>query len=161
MELIRQQMDKETFDYQQYGFFVIDIMSKLCAPARDTSIEQLRNATDPVTLFKYAHFFSFVSVYVFKTTCKDYFSLYRGIMEMLELLKLDMANYTIQQMRPYIQQQVVAYEQKKFQELLDTQKGRCKKKMNTFLDVTKTFVCQQNRFSFSFCQENRFKIPTF
>lgn len=41
---------------------------------------------------------------------------------MLELLKLDMANYTIQQMRPYIQQQVVAYEQKKFKELLAAQK---------------------------------------
>mgnify|MGYP001810916330 CR=1 FL=1 len=46
----------------------------------------------------------------------------RGIMETLELLKLDMANFTIQQMRPYIQQQVVANEQKKFKELLDTQK---------------------------------------
>ena len=44
-------------------------------------------------------------------------------MEMLDLLKLDMANYTIQQMRPYIQQQVVSYEQKKFKELLDTQKS--------------------------------------
>ena len=44
-------------------------------------------------------------------------------METLEVLKLDMANFTIQQMRPYIQQQVVAYEQKKFKELLDTQKG--------------------------------------
>ena len=43
-------------------------------------------------------------------------------MEMLDLLKLDMANYTIQQMRPYIQQQVVTYEQKKFKELLEAQK---------------------------------------
>ncbi len=43
-------------------------------------------------------------------------------METLELLKLDMANFTIQQMRPHIQQQVVAYEQKKFKELIDTQK---------------------------------------
>ena len=41
---------------------------------------------------------------------------------MLDLLKLDMANYTIQQMRPYIQQQVVQYEQKKFKELLEAQK---------------------------------------
>lgn len=43
-------------------------------------------------------------------------------METLELLKLDMANFTIQQMRPHIQQQVVTYEQKKFKELLETQK---------------------------------------
>ena len=44
-------------------------------------------------------------------------------METLELLKLDMANFTIQQMRPHIQQQVVIYEQKKFKELLETQRG--------------------------------------
>jgi proline dehydrogenase len=53
MELIKQQMDKETFDYRQYGLFVIDTMSKLCAPARDSAIEQLRASSDPVTLFKY------------------------------------------------------------------------------------------------------------
>jgi hypothetical protein len=72
-------------------------MSKLCAPARDVEIEKLKSFNDPVDIF-------------------------RGIMETLELLKLDMANYTIQQMRPHIQQQVVNYEQKKFKELLDTQK---------------------------------------
>jgi hypothetical protein len=44
-------------------------------------------------------------------------------METLELLKLDMANFTIQQMRPHIQQQVVAYEKKKFKEILESQKG--------------------------------------
>ena len=34
-------------------------------------------------------------------------------------MKLDMANYTIQQMRPLIQQQSLEYERKKFQEFLD------------------------------------------
>lgn len=96
MDLIQQQMDKNLFDYQQYGLFIIDTMSKLCAPARDADLERLSKVTEPVELF-------------------------RGVMETLELLKLDMANYTIQQMRPHIQQQVVAYEQKKFKELLDAQ----------------------------------------
>lgn len=97
MELIKQQTDKNLFDYEQYSLFIIQIMSKLCAPARDSTIEHLRTLKDPVEVFK-------------------------GIMETLELLKLDMANFTIQQMRPHIQQQVVIYEQKKFKELLDTQK---------------------------------------
>lgn len=97
MDLIKQQMDKNIFDYKQYGLFMIDVMSKLCAPARDPDMERLRQLNDPVDLFK-------------------------GIMETLELLKLDMANFTIQQMRPHIQQQVVTYEQKKFKELLETQK---------------------------------------
>jgi hypothetical protein len=44
-------------------------------------------------------------------------------METLDLLKLDMANFTIAQMRPQIQQQVVTYEQQKFKEFLEFQKG--------------------------------------
>ena len=44
-------------------------------------------------------------------------------METLDLLKLDMANFTITQMRPQIQQQVVSYEQTKFKEFLELQKG--------------------------------------
>jgi hypothetical protein len=96
MDLIKQQMDKDMFDYAQYSLFIIEVMSKLCAPARDEQIEKLKTLKDPVEIF-------------------------RGIMETLELLKLDMANYTIQQMRPHIQQQVVTYEQTKFKELLETQ----------------------------------------
>ena len=97
MDLIQQQMEKNLFDYEQYALFIINTMSKLCAPARDSDLERLSKIKEPVELF-------------------------RGIMETLELLKLDMANFTIQQMRPHIQQQVVAYEQKKFKELLDTQR---------------------------------------
>lgn len=100
LELIKQQTDRGTFDYREYARFIIEVMSKLCAPARDSNIEALRRLVeDPVEVF-------------------------RGIMETLDLLKLDMANYTIAQMRPFIQQQVVAYEQKKFKELLETQKEK-------------------------------------
>lgn len=97
MDLMKNAMDKNIFDYKQYALFIIDTMSKLCAPARDADLEKLSKMEEPVDVF-------------------------RGIMETLELLKLDMANYTIQQMRPHIQQQVVAYEQKKFKEVLETQK---------------------------------------
>ena len=38
-------------------------------------------------------------------------------------MKMDMANFTIQQIRPYIQQQSVEYEKKKFQEFLQKQQG--------------------------------------
>ena len=42
---------------------------------------------------------------------------------MLEVLKMDMANFTIQQIRPFVQQQSVDYEKKKFDELLKQQEG--------------------------------------
>jgi hypothetical protein len=52
MELIKQQMDKNLFDYQQYALFMIEVMSKLCAPARDAEIENLKKLKDPVELFR-------------------------------------------------------------------------------------------------------------
>ena len=97
LDLIKQQIEKETFDYLAYTRFICDTMAKLCAPVRDEGIEKIRCLTEPIEIF-------------------------RAIMEMLELLKLDMANFTISQMRPYLQQQVVVYEQKKFKEFLDFQK---------------------------------------
>ena len=47
--------------------------------------------------------------------------LFKGILETLELMKLDMANFTIQQARPLIVSQSVEYERIKFKEFLDKQ----------------------------------------
>ena len=56
-------------------------MAKLCAPIRDEAIQKLRQETDVVDVF-----------------C--------GVAETLDLMKLDMANYTIQMIRPTIVKQV-------------------------------------------------------
>ena len=45
-------------------------------------------------------------------------------MELLELMKMDMANFTIAQMRPHIQQQSIDYERKKFKEFLESQSSK-------------------------------------
>lgn len=42
-------------------------------------------------------------------------------MDLLELMKLDMTNFTIEQLRPHLQQQSVEYERTKFKEFLETQ----------------------------------------
>jgi hypothetical protein len=47
----------------------------------------------------------------------------RQIFEVLDLMKMDMANFTIQQIRPYCQQQSVEYERQKFQDFLKSQQG--------------------------------------
>ena len=49
---------------------------------------------------------------------------FRGIMELLELMKLDMTNFTIEQLRPHLQQQSVEYERTKFKEFLETQSSK-------------------------------------
>ncbi|KAM7338607.1 hypothetical protein ACRRTK_002091 [Alexandromys fortis] len=49
------------------------------------------------------------------------FSESRGIFHVLGLMKMDMMNYTIKNIRPYLQEHSVQYERAKFQELLDKQ----------------------------------------
>lgn len=95
-ELIEQKLENDAFDIYYYSDYVINIMSKLCAPARDERITKLKEMKDVIPLFK-------------------------EIFEVLDLMKMDMANFTIQQIRPYIQQQSVEYERKKFEEFLKTQ----------------------------------------
>merc|ERR1711963_630334 len=78
------------------GGYILGIMGMLCAPVRDEQIAVLKQETDVVKVF-------------------------RGIMETLEIMKLDMANFTIQTIRPTIEKESKEYEKKKFQEFLDTQ----------------------------------------
>jgi hypothetical protein len=44
-------------------------------------------------------------------------------MEVLSLMKLDMANFNIRQYRPLLQQQAVAYEKSTFDKFMDNQRG--------------------------------------
>ncbi|CAG5117422.1 unnamed protein product [Candidula unifasciata] len=97
MALIKQQMENEVFDFGYYAKYVTDIMSRLCAPARDENITEIRAIKDVVPKF-------------------------RAIMETLELMRRDMANFTIKQIRPYIQQNI-EYETKKFAEYFETQRA--------------------------------------
>ncbi|XP_023215903.1 T-complex protein 11-like protein 1 isoform X1 [Centruroides sculpturatus] len=95
IDLIQQQVEHDALDFQHYAQYVLSIMSSLCAPVRDARIRELMTVIEILPLFK-------------------------GIIEMLDLMKLDMANFTIQQIRPHIQQQSIEYERKKFQEFLET-----------------------------------------
>jgi hypothetical protein len=44
-------------------------------------------------------------------------------MEVLSLMKLDMANFNIRQYRPLLQQQAVAYEKSTFDKFMENQRG--------------------------------------
>ncbi|KFM78912.1 hypothetical protein X975_05252, partial [Stegodyphus mimosarum] len=98
IELIQQQAEKDALDVLSYAQFIISTMSRICAPARDSNIQELRKLIEIVPL-------------------------YRGILETLELMKLDMVNFTISHMRPHIQQHSIEYEKKKFQEILQSLEG--------------------------------------
>lgn len=51
-ELIEQQAEHGALDFPRYSEFVIDIMSKLCAPARDENIAELKQIKEVVPLYK-------------------------------------------------------------------------------------------------------------
>merc|ERR1712045_314532 len=93
LEVIQQQIDANVLEFSQYAGYILGIMGMLCAPVRDDKIAALKQETDVVKVF-------------------------RGIMETLEIMKLDMANFTIQ---TTIEKESKEYEKKKFQEFLDTQ----------------------------------------
>lgn len=71
-------------------------MAKICAPVRDERIEELMKCTDVIETFK-------------------------GIMEVLQLMKLDLANFTISMIRPNIVASSIEYEKTKFAEFLKIQ----------------------------------------
>ncbi|XP_052744491.1 T-complex protein 11-like protein 1 [Bicyclus anynana] len=92
-EFIKQQAENNSLDFHKYAHFVIDLMAKLAAPARDEMIHHITTLTDTVDIF-------------------------RAILETLEVLKLDLANTLIAMLRPHVQQESVAYERTKFDEML-------------------------------------------
>jgi len=94
-ELIQQQIDSGTLEFEKYAGYILGLMAMMCAPVRDEEIEKLKTIKQVVPLFK-------------------------GILDTLELMKIDTANFTIQQARPLIMSTSVEYEKVKFKEFLDT-----------------------------------------
>ncbi|CAL8242105.1 unnamed protein product [Merluccius merluccius] len=95
MDLIRQQADNDTVDIQGLASYIISTMGKLCAPVRDEEVKNLQGARgDIVTLFK-------------------------EIFRVLDLMKMDIVNFTIKGLRPELQRQSVEYERAKFQSILE------------------------------------------
>ncbi|EFA01622.1 T-complex protein 11-like protein 1 [Tribolium castaneum] len=95
-ELIKQQAENGALDFGHYAHYVISVMAKLCAPVRDEKIKELTQTTDVIDTFK-------------------------GILETLDLMKLDMANFTLQMVRPDIIAHSVELERKKFADFLAVQ----------------------------------------
>ncbi|XP_046665393.1 T-complex protein 11-like protein 1 [Homalodisca vitripennis] len=93
IELIRQQVENGSLDFPYYANYVTSVMAKLCTPARDDCIRKLKQETDTVSVFK-------------------------GILETLELMRIDMANFTIEMYRPLLVASSVDYEKSKFKEYI-------------------------------------------
>lgn len=94
IDLIRQQAEHSAVDIQGLANYVINTMGKMCAPVRDEDIRELKATTNIVEML-------------------------RQIFRVLDLMRLDMTNFVIRNIRPYIQRDLVEYERNKFQEILE------------------------------------------
>ena len=66
-----------------------------------------------------SHNFFYTSVY--KCPVLSPFVSFRAIFSVLDMMKVDMANFAVSSIRPHLMQQSVEYERKQFQELLEKQ----------------------------------------
>jgi hypothetical protein len=95
--LIRQQAEQNVLDFQSYAKFIIKIMAMSCAPVRDEQVQKLNEIEDIIEMF-------------------------RGILETLSVMKLDMANCLLESARSQVIANSVEYEKQKFKKFLDLYK---------------------------------------
>lgn len=97
--VIRQQAEQGIIDVNAYLTFIIQWMAKLCAPIRDDDVNKLNDNDDIVLTF-------------------------RCIFEVMDLMKLDMANFLLDSVRQEIIAFSVEYEKQKFYEFIKVYPGK-------------------------------------
>ncbi|KAJ8262009.1 hypothetical protein GJAV_G00161050 [Gymnothorax javanicus] len=108
LDLIRQQVDNNTVDIQGIADYIITVMGKLCAPVRDQEVKRLKDSSPNIV------------------------SMFKEIFRVLDLMKMDMVNFTLQTLRPELLRVSVEYERAKFQRAVET--------VPSLLDHTKDWI---------------------
>uniref|UniRef100_A0AC34QNB9 T-complex protein 11-like protein 1 n=1 Tax=Panagrolaimus sp. JU765 TaxID=591449 RepID=A0AC34QNB9_9BILA len=93
LPVLKQQFEHGIFDHE-FLRFIMDLLGKLCAPARDELLNQLKDE-------------------------KDVIKQLRGIFEFIELLKVDLANFTVSANRSTIEKYAAEYERDQFMKVLE------------------------------------------
>lgn len=63
-DFIKQQAENNSLDFQKYAAFVIDLMAKLAAPARDEMIQNITKLTNTVYIQCYYNCFASLIIIV-------------------------------------------------------------------------------------------------
>ncbi|VDK66314.1 unnamed protein product [Onchocerca ochengi] len=92
IDLLKQQAENKCLDVRQLFENIVELLSRLCAPARDKLVNDLREKIDNVDI---------------------------GICELLDLMKLDMANFFMQVNRSVLEEHSAEYERRQFMMLLE------------------------------------------
>ncbi|KAF8940251.1 T-complex protein 11 [Dissophora ornata] len=139
LEFVQQQVDRQVYDMKAALEGVVMMMSRLCAPIRDAKIRKLQedlklveqnpflgraatptppsattDDTADVETSSSSTKYSATSV-----TPKDLVSVLQDVLQLLEVMLLDLANFRLTVARPRLEKEAIPYEQKAFRESLD------------------------------------------
>lgn len=98
LDLIKQQADHGILDISKLAQSIVGFLSKMCAPARDEQAKKILLNEDIVDLF-------------------------REVFSLIDAMKVDMANFQLQTIKPHLMQQSVEYERKNFKDYLQSNPG--------------------------------------
>lgn len=99
-------------------------MGKICAPVRDEQIKKLANMTEVVSVFRGIMEVGGIREKPwYSLILSKYRDFSKSFFQTLELMTLDMANFSIGVIKPDIVAASVEYEKKHFKNLLETQPG--------------------------------------
>ncbi|KAH8150689.1 uncharacterized protein LAJ45_05385 [Morchella importuna] len=89
-DLIAQQCQHGTYDHERFFAFVLDLLPRICSPARDADVQALRSHTG------------------------DYIDRLQRLFDVLELLQLDHANFLLMMSAQYVIPEAAPYERRLF-----------------------------------------------
>jgi len=93
IELIAQQCRANTYDHVSFFDLVYSILPNICSPARDEAVKSLTSDA---------------------SESEDYITRLEKLLEVLELMQLDQANYVLMMSAPHIIPAAIGYEQRMF-----------------------------------------------
>ncbi|VDN26147.1 unnamed protein product [Gongylonema pulchrum] len=100
LDLLKQQVENKCLDVQPLFENIIGLLRRLCAPSRDELLNNLLTKSDKVDML-------------------------RGICDVIEIMKVDMANFYVNSNRSVVEQHSIEYERMQFAKILQRNPGSC------------------------------------
>ncbi|KAF9155676.1 hypothetical protein BG015_009008 [Linnemannia schmuckeri] len=124
LEFVQQQVDRKVYDVKGALEGVLGLMAKLCAPVRDPAIRQIQQdlsliTGNPLQQSPQAASANRPTASATSATPKDLVSVLKDILELLEEMLMDLANYRLMVARPSLEKQAIPYEQHAFKTALE------------------------------------------
>ncbi|KAF9334445.1 hypothetical protein BG006_002154 [Podila minutissima] len=115
LEFVQQQVDRNVFDVHGAIKTVLEMMSKLCAPVRDARLQKIQ-----VNLSQVSYSPAPVSepLRFSSESGNDLVSVLQDVLELLDDMLMDLANFRLMAARPSLEKQAIPYEQKAFKQAL-------------------------------------------